>query len=128
MKHIKMLSLALLSAMAVIASTASTASATTLEVGGVAKTDSVAITMSYTSETSSLMGTTSGGFERTCTGSDLQVSTVAPYTSSTVSGPISNLTLTGCTVEPATVHKPGTLHIEHIAGTTNGTVRSRVQK
>jgi hypothetical protein len=124
MKYLKMLGLAVVSAMAMMAVTAGTASATTLEVSGVTKNSRVDISASLVGEVSLPLTSTSGGtLFNTCTGSTVGGYTTSPYTGTTVTGHITTLTFTGCK-NPVTVHKMGTLHIEHIKNTTNGTLRS----
>jgi hypothetical protein len=122
MKHLKMISLAALAAMVLTAFVgAGSASATTLEVKGVTQNQSVTIEMSLPAGTSMLWQTTSGGGEVTCARSTMAGKTTGPYTGATVTAPLTSLTFSNCT-HSVTVHKPGTLHISHIAGTTNGTV------
>lgn len=124
MKYLKMLGLAAVAAMALTAFTAGSASATTLEVGGVTKNASVAITASLESGTSAKLALTSGAFANTCTVSHVSGSSASPFTGTTVSGPISSLSFSTCTSEKVVVHKPGSLTIAH-TGTTNGTVTSK---
>jgi hypothetical protein len=132
MKYLKMLGLAAISALAMMAVTAGTASATTLEVDGVTKNSKVEISASLKAGNSLPLTSTSGGtLFNTCTGSTVGGHTgttveghsTGPYTGATVTGPITTLTFTGCN-NNVTPHKMGTLHIEHIKGTTNGTLRS----
>jgi hypothetical protein len=100
---------------------ASTASATTLEAAGVAKNESVTVTVSLKSGTSASKKITSGSTLDTCGSEDWGWPTAKPYTGTTVTGAIQTMT-SGCL--PVSVHKPGKIYIEHIAGTTNGTVYS----
>lgn len=123
MKYLKMLGLAAVSAMAMMAVTAGAASATTLEVGGAAKNEKITISASLKAGTSAVLQTTSGASANTCTKSSVSGTTVSPFTGATVTGPLATLTFEGCE-HPVTVHKMGTLHVQHIAGTTDGTVSS----
>lgn len=66
---------------------------------------------------------TSGAFANTCAATHFSGSTQSPFTGSVVSGPVSLLSFSSCD-RPVTVHKAGSMSIEHIAGTTNGTLRS----
>lgn len=102
---------------------ASIASATTLEVKGTKQTGSVTFKTSLKSGTSTLMTDTFGAFFQTCTASVVEGKTNT-FTGTTVSGPISSETFSSCTEEPVTVDLPGSLSVENVAGTTNGTVRS----
>jgi hypothetical protein len=102
---------------------AGNASATTLEIGGVAQGGAVTIHASTESLTSSALTDTSGSPANTCAASSLEAST-SVFTGSTVSGPVSSLAFSKCTEESVVVDTPGSLTIEHIAGTTHGTVRS----
>jgi hypothetical protein len=122
MKFTKILGVVAVAALALMAF-ASTASATTLEVGGVKQSGSVAIKSSLKSGTSALLADTAGFFANTCTASAVEGST-STTTGTTVSGPISALSFTSCATEPVTVDTKGSLSVENIAGTTNGTVRS----
>jgi hypothetical protein len=124
MKYLKMLGLAALSAMALMAVTAGAASATTLEVGGVTQNSSVAIEATIKAGTSAVLRDTAGFSQNTCTTSVVSGNTSSPYTGATVTGAINALSFSNCAREPVTVHKAGTLHIAHIAETTNGTVTS----
>lgn len=119
MKHLKILGLAAVAAMAMMAFAAS-ASATTLEVGGEAQNKAVELNASL-SNSSALLQTTSGSFANTCTTSNVEGATTS-FTP-TVSGPISSLTFTNCTTNPVVVDKAGSLSIAYSSG-TNGTVTS----
>jgi hypothetical protein len=125
---LKRIGLAALAAMALTAFAVSTASATTFEVKGVKQTGSVAISASLEPETSTLLQLTSGAFANTCTASSVAGATTTPFTttgSSQIKITISTLTFTKCTTESIKTDAPGTLTIEWIKGTTNGTVRSQ---
>jgi hypothetical protein len=123
MKYLKMLGLAAVAAMALMAIGAGSASATTLEVKGVTQSGAVEIKASLESGTSAILQTTSGGFANTCKESAVTGKT-SVFTGTTVSGPISALTFTSCTTSPVTVDEKGSLTVERIGSTTNGTVRS----
>lgn len=121
---LKMLGLAASAAMALTAFAAPAASATTLEVGGVAKNSAVAISASLKSGTSSVWATTATNFiANTCTVSSMG-GTTSVFTGATVSAPLSTLSFSSCTEEPVTVDTKGSLTVERIGSTTNGTVRS----
>ncbi|MDQ2629689.1 MAG: hypothetical protein M3Y75_01755 [Actinomycetota bacterium] len=103
---------------------ASTASATTaLEISGTPKKEKAEVTASLKSGTSSVLARTDGVLLNTCTESHLGGSTESPYSGKTVTAPLSGLSFSSCT-RPVAVHKMGTLHVEHIFGSTNGTVSS----
>jgi hypothetical protein len=99
------------------------AAATTLEVGGVTKNQSVFLTLSPAPGTTISTKTTDGNVNNTCTKSHGAGSTKSPYSGATVTGPASELSFSDC-MHPLTVHKTGTLHVQHIPGTTDGTVSS----
>jgi hypothetical protein len=123
MKSLKVLGLAAVAAMALTVIGTGTASATTLEVGGAIKNESVLIAASLEPGTSSLLQTTSGQFANTCTNSYIfaETTTVA---GANVSGPVSVMSFTNCTTSPVVVDAKGSLSVERIGSTTNGTVRS----
>jgi len=123
MKYLKMLGLAAVAAMALMAIGAGSASATTLEVKGVAQNSAVEITASLKTGTSALLQTTSGAFANTCTASHVSGKTTS-FSGATVGGPIASLTFTSCTSSPVVVDAAGSLTVERIGATTNGTVRS----
>jgi hypothetical protein len=120
---LKMLGLAILTTGSVVAYAAPSASATTLEVSGVTINQAGTITVSLASGESSITARTDGSLANTCTGGHLHGATQSPFTGKTVTAPLSSAEASNCT-RPATVHKPGIVHIEKIAGTTNGTVSS----
>lgn len=119
MKHLKMLGLAAVAAMAFTAVVASTSSATTLEVGGVTQNSAVTLEMSLASGTSTTLSATGGSLANTCTTSVMH-GTTSTFTGSVAKGPLSTLTFTNCT-RPVTVHKAGTIEVTDIANSTNGT-------
>jgi hypothetical protein len=126
MKHLKTLGLAAVAAMALTAFAASSASATVLEVGGVDETEKVEIKASLQAGSSTLLSDTSGEafgvWSNTCTTSTVTGETETGLTTKPT-GKLTSLTFSSCT-RPVTVHNPGRLYVEHIAGTTNGTVFS----
>lgn len=119
----KVLGLAAVASLALIAFFAGNASATTLENGGTAQNSSVIGSASLKSGTSASLSRTDGSLANTCTGSNISISTANPFTALTVGGPVGELALTGCSMEPIVVHEAGSLSIEWSSG-TNGTVRS----
>jgi hypothetical protein len=124
MKYLKMLGLAGLAAMALTAFIgAGTASATTLEVGGVTQNSSVSISATLKAGTSAALRDTLGLLANTCTTSEVAGSTESPFSGTTVTGKVSSLKFSNCS-DPVTVHQNGSLHVQHITGTTNGTVSS----
>jgi hypothetical protein len=126
MKYLKMLGLTAVAAMALMAIGAGSASATTLEVNGVAQTGAVTLTATLEPGSSALLQLTNGSFANTCTESFVEgkTSTFTAESSKPIGGPISNLTFTSCTTPPVKADKFGSLSVEWISGTTNGTVRS----
>jgi hypothetical protein len=98
----------------------SSASATTLETNGV--TQSGAVTIDWSLSGSTTWETTSNEFVNTCT-SGTWAWTTNIFTG-TVSGPVSTLSSTNCTHEKVVVDAKGSLSVERIGATTNGTVRS----
>jgi len=113
--------LVLLSAMALAATGASGASATTLEIGGTTQGSAVTVEASLASGTSAILKTTSGTFLDTCTNSEVDAKT-STFTG-TPSGAVSFLEFFNCSHTTHVVNN-GSLSIERIGSTTNGTVRS----
>lgn len=105
---------------------ASTASATTLEVGGIAKNETVAV--KATASGSTLFTNTFGEFVNTCTRSTIESTTASPFTATQVGGPVGTMTFESCTNGAITVDAGGSLSFEAISGTTNATVFSRGAK
>ncbi|HEX6205533.1 MAG TPA: hypothetical protein VFZ29_06985 [Solirubrobacterales bacterium] len=99
-----------------------TASATVLEIGGEeANNEPVTFKATLAPESSWSFTYTGGEVLETCTQSELHAKTEQPFFGESVTGAVSAMTFTGnCNV---VVHKPGELHFEHIAGTTNAIVR-----
>jgi hypothetical protein len=120
MKLSKMLGAAAVAALALMAFTSS-ASATTIYTNGVKQSGSV--TIHATLSGSAVLKDTSGVFANTCTESTVHGSTTS-FTGTTVGGPIGTLTFGKCTHSPVVVHKAGSLTVERIGSTDNGTVRS----
>lgn len=102
---------------------AGSASATTLEEGGTTQNRSVEINLRLASFTKSVLSRTDGSLANECAESSVWAFTTSPYTGATVTAPVSSLSFTNCT-RPVSVHFSGTLHVAHIAGTTDGTVSS----
>lgn len=126
MKYLKILGIAAVAAMSFMAFAVSTASATTLEVGGVTKNETVFITASLTPGTKAVLARTDGSLANECSKSHLEGHTVSPFTipdPGEITGTIDKLTFEEC-IRPVKVLKPGLLHISHDPGTTNGTVTS----
>jgi hypothetical protein len=122
MKLTKILGATAVAALALMAF-AGTASATTLETNGVIQTGSITLEASLTTGTSVLLKNTSGDIFNTCASSTVEGKT-SVFTGTTVSGPTSTMSFSNCTHEKVVVHKAGTLSVERIGATTNGTVRS----
>jgi hypothetical protein len=120
---LKKLAIAALAAMALTAFAASTASATTLEVNGNTKNAGVDFSASAESGTSWNVARTDGSLANTCTTSTIAGATSSPYHGTIVTGAVSSFTFGGCT-RTVTVDNKGHFYIEHIAGTTNGTMFS----
>jgi hypothetical protein len=122
MKHLKRLGI-LTAAIALAAIFgAGAASATTLEVGGVTRNQAVTVEASLASGTSTVFKDTENVTADTCTASIIKGTTQSPFTSSTVTAPLSSLTFTGCS-HSTSVIKPGKLHFAWTSG-TNATVSS----
>lgn len=124
MKNLRMLAVAFVAAMALAAFTAGSASATTLEVGGTAQGGSVTVGMSLVKGWSLSWRTTGGLFINTCVLSTMHGATASPFSATKVSGQLSSLTYGSCVENPIKVNAAGSLSIEWISGTTNGTVSS----
>jgi hypothetical protein len=123
MKHLKIIGLAAVAAMALMAFAAGSASATTLEENGKTTNAEVTITASLETGTSAILEDTNGLTQDTCTESHVHGTTVTPFTGPEVGGPVATLSFGGCT-HTTTVLAKGNLTISNIAGTTNGTVKS----
>jgi hypothetical protein len=124
MKFTKILGVVAVAALALMAF-ASSASATSLEINGskVTATD-VTIEATLKSGTSALLTDTSGFFANTCTASTVKGNNSTKTTGTPVEGPITTLDFTSCKEEPVKADATGSLTVENISGTTNGTVRS----
>jgi hypothetical protein len=120
MKLSKILVAAASAALALMAF-ASTASATTLETNGVKQ--SGAVTIDWSLSGSLTWESTSGSVANQCSASTVKTAT-SVFTGTTVSGPVSSLSFSSCTHEKVKVNSAGSLSVERIGATTNGTVRS----
>jgi hypothetical protein len=123
MKHLKMIGLAAIAATAMLTMVAGDASATTLEVKGVKQTSAVELTATLESGFSLVTQKTDGTFVDTCTAAHWTSKTSSATTGTAVSGPVAGLSFSSCTNEKIVVDKTGTVSIENISGTTNGTVK-----
>jgi hypothetical protein len=117
----KSLGLAALSALALTAFTG-TASATTFENNGVKVT--TLSTLHVTGEGSILLSATGGGLANTCTESTTTMSMMTTISGASLPVVVQTWHLNKCTKETVVFDTNGSLTIENIAGTTNGTVRS----
>jgi len=97
------------------------ASATTLEIAGVTQSKPIDFETSLTAGTSAILKTTSGTFLDTCTSAFVWAASNT-YTG-TVSGPVAILSFSNCSHTTHVVTN-GSLAVERIGSTTNGTVRS----
>jgi hypothetical protein len=120
MKFTKILGIAAFAALALMAF-ASSASATTLEVKGVTTLEPVTI---EASSSAALLSDTFGLSQNKCASTVKGTTNKRTSSSTYVEGPISSLTFTSCEREGVVVHKAGTLKVDWISGTTNGTVFS----
>jgi len=109
-------------ALALMAIWASAASATTLEVGGVPKNETVEVNLSLASGSSLTLKATSGVLQNTCTTSTA-AGKVVSFPAAVLTAKLSTLSFGSCT-RTVTVHEPGALEVTWIPGTTNGTVFS----
>lgn len=110
-------------AMALTAGFTGTASATTFEVNGIAKAEAVEIAASLKPGITETWKTTGGMVLNQCVESSLSGTTTAPYTAKgAVTGTISSWSFPNCAFNPTTLTKTGQFYIEHIPGSTNGTV------
>jgi hypothetical protein len=98
------------------------ASATTLEVGGVAKNESVSITATLKAGTSMILKDEFGTTTETCTSSEMKGSTTSPYTGTTETWILVLVITNNCT-HTDDVIALGTLHIHWLSG-TNASVSS----
>ena len=133
MKYAKMLALAAVAAGALMAFIgAGTASATVICSttadpcpAGQTWPNGTALDFSIPSGSSALLVDTSGNTLDKCTGSTVKGSISETGSSlATVTGPIEELTWTGCTFTTKTVSTGNKLKVHKIAGTSNGTVTS----
>jgi hypothetical protein len=99
------------------------ASATTLEVGGVPQSKAVEMTATLEAQSSLLMKDSAGTTTDTCTEAAIVGLSISPFSGAKVGTPVSILTLAKCSHTVKTLSK-GSLSIEWLSGTTNGTVSS----
>ena len=123
MKYLKMLGLVALAATALTAFGASSASATTLSITGVKQSGAVTLTASLEAGTKAKLSLTDGSLANECATSDVHGTTTS-FTGTKIGGPISTLTFESCVREKVEVIKAGSLDVEWIKGTHNGTVFS----
>jgi hypothetical protein len=126
MKLTKILGIAAVAALALMAF-ASSASATTLEIKGAKQTTEVKLEATLASGTSAVLTNTPESFGNTCSVSTVAGKTEKTFTtagSGPIGGPITSLGFSKCTHETVKVNTNGTLSVEWIKGTTNGTVKS----
>jgi hypothetical protein len=130
MRHVRMIGLAAMVAMAFTAALGTgLASATELYRFGAPANGTLGVGTpidgSLKAGTSLFLKDTFGLDATTCTGSELGMKTEsAGGEASHPSGKASTLAFSGCSSGAPTVHAKGSLQIQHIAGTTNGTVTS----
>jgi hypothetical protein len=117
MKRSTRIGFSMLAGLALAGLGAGSASATTLEVGGVKQTGSVAITASLKAGSLFYVKDTAGFIQNACETVHLAWSTSSPYSATSVKGTVSTLTFGNCT-RPVTVHKKGKLVITSTSGTT----------
>src|SRR5215212_2044298 len=124
MKHLKMLGLVAIAAMALTAFAGGSASATTLSLAGTAQNNAVTIEASLAAGTSAILKDKNGTTNDTCNSSTVKGTTESPFTGPTVTGPIAktDLTFTGCT-HTTHVLSGGKRTIAWASG-TNGSVSS----
>lgn len=121
MKYLKVLGLAAAAAMAMTAFTAGTASATTFEVNGIAQNGAVSLKASLKSGGKVVLSRTDGSLANECASAEVAGTTASAFTGIQLTGAVNTLKFASCP-HSVTVHKPGQLYIQHIAGTTDGTV------
>lgn len=106
---------------------AGTASATTLEVGGTAKNEAVTWRWSIVGFVK-VWEDTFGSAINSCSVSNVEGTTASPFTGTRVGGPVSKMTFESCTedaTEKVVVDAAGSIEMENISGTTNGTLFSK---
>jgi hypothetical protein len=114
--------IAAVAAVAALLACASAASATTLEVKGLKQAGAVTVKASLKQGTSILQTDTEANQINTCTTSLLEGSSTV-FTGTTVTAPLSTLSYSNCTEGNPTIDSRGSLTVERIGTTTNGTVR-----
>jgi len=128
MKLSKILGVAAFAALALMAFASTASAETTLETNGTEK-PSEAVTLETTLTSSATLESTSGVFSNTCSTSTVSGTTEsdgegAKFTGPKVSGNVSALSFSNCTHSPVVVNSRGSLSVERIGTTTNGTVKS----
>jgi hypothetical protein len=122
MKHLKLLGLVVVAAMAQTALLgAGSASATTIEITGVTQNGAITNTISQKPGTSSVIRDTFGFSSNTCTQFHTH-GTTSSFTGAAALAPATSLEFANCTGS-VTVHSPGVFRFEWTSG-TNGTVSS----
>jgi hypothetical protein len=110
---------------------AGTASATTLATKGAATNASEAVKATVAAGASLLMTDTFGTAYNTCSTSTIEWRTTSPFTVADpgkVAGPVEVVSWSNCTEGNPTVDLKGSLLVQHVVGTTNGTVVSNGTK
>jgi hypothetical protein len=102
---------------------ASAASATTFRIGTATQTSDVNFEASLSAAASLLVTDTFGVEANTCTGSNIKWSDSARTSGTTIEGPVSLLNWSGCSEGSPTVDAGGSISLERIGTTINGTVR-----
>lgn len=120
MKHLRTFGLAVAAVVATTAFAAGSASATTLEVNGIAQNGGVSLSASLKSGGKIVVSRTDGTSVNDCASSEVG-GTTSSFTGSQVTGALATLKFASCP-HSVTVHNAGQLYIQHISGTTNGTV------
>jgi hypothetical protein len=123
MKYLKMFGLAVIASACLSAIGVDTASATTLEVGGVAKNQSVSITATLKSGTSMILKDEFGTTTETCTGSEMKGSTTSPFTGTSVTWILALVLTNNCT-HTDVVLALGIIHFYWLSGTNAKVVSS----
>jgi hypothetical protein len=128
MKHLKSIALAAMATMALIAlAAAPSASATTLEVGGVTQNRAVTIHATIGAGNTTQLSEPFRIAINRCSVSTIHAETERTFTTAgtaAIGGAIRTLTFERCTQDPVVVHRAGSLSVQWIRGTTNGTVFS----
>lgn len=124
MRQLKRLAVIGLAPMAIGAFLATdVASATTLAIGGSPKNNSLGITFADVKNGPIVWKRTSGPVQNECKDPHAYFETTGSFTGTTVGGPVSDLTYHECN-KSVTVDQAGSLTIERVGSSTNGTVKS----